>query len=385
MSPVFAPVRIVLAALLLGIAGCRALDLSPGEVTWDASPRGTLPLRVSGEAIEPPLTRVWLYNAGAGFGEGSPMILGETVFVHTRKGEMHAVDMTTGRRRGMKNFGDVLEGAPLFYKNTLVVPVGWGRRSLVAYDLLQGKVRWTRRGAPVEAGLLPMGDTFVAVDTEATLRRHTIEDGDILWELPLGREHLVHAAPVRVRGNIILADDRGMVVAIDMEDGARRWEAFLGSPVYTSLAADDSTVYVPTTRGRLYALDIQTGKERWTLTLPDTTVRFTRPAIDGDFLVLGGTDGILRALSSASGKERWTFRSADALAAAPFVTPHTVYVGSMGGVLYGVDRNMGVLRWEEELRGRVKSALAAKDGGLVVLAEPRYVYLFASSTDEPDA
>lgn len=381
----FAPVRIVFVALLLGLAGCRALDLNPGEVTWNADQRGRLPLRISGETIEPPLTLVWLYNAGAGFGEGSPMILGETVIVYTRKGEVHAVELTTGRRRGMKSFGDVLEGAPVVYKNTLVVPVGWGRRSLVAYDLLQGVAQWTRKGAPVKAGLLPMGDTFMAVDTESTLRRHAVDDGDILWELPLGREHLVHTMPVRVRDNIIVADDRGLVVAVDWENGARRWEAFLGSPVYASLAADDSTVYVPTTRGRLYALDAQTGAERWKLTLPDTTVRFTRPARDGDLLVLGGTDGVLRALSPASGKERWTFRSADALAAAPFLTPRTIYVGSMGGMLYGVDRNLGALRWEEKLRGRVKSALAAKDGSLVVLAEPRYVYLFASSTAEPDA
>ncbi len=313
------------------------------------------------------------------------MILGEIVFVYTRKGEVHAVEMTTGRRRGMKNFGDVLEGAPVVYKNTLVIPVGWGRRSLVAYDLLEGEVRWTRKGTPVKAGLLPMGDTFVAVDAEPTLRRHAVVDGDIIWELPLGRQHLVHTAPVRVRDNIIVADDRGLVVAVDLEDGARRWETFVGSPVYTSLAADDSTVYVPTTRGRLYALDANTGTERWKLTLPDTTVRFTRPAKDGDILVLGGTDGILRALSPASGKELWAFRSADALTAAPFLTPRTIYVGSMGGMLYGVDRNLGVLRWEEKLRGRVKSALAAKDGSLVVLAEPRYVYLFASSTAEPDA
>lgn len=381
----FVPARIIFAALLLGISGCRALDLNPGEVTWDADPRGTLPLHISGEAPEPPLALAWLYNAGAGFGQGSPVILGETVFVYTRKGEVHAVELATGRRRGMKNFGDVLEGAPVIYKNTLVVPVGWGRRALIAYDLLQGEARWTRRGAPVKAGLLSVGDTFVAVDTESTLRRHVIDDGDILWELPLGREHLVHATPMRVRDNIILADDRGLVVAIDLEDGTRRWETFLGSPVYTSLAADDSTVYVPTTRGRLYALDAQTGTECWKLTLPDTTVRFTKPARDDDLLVLGGTDGILRALSPASGKELWTFRSADALTAAPFLTPRTIYVGSMGGMLYGVDRNLGVLQWEEKLRGRVKSALAAKDGSLVVLAEPRYVYLFASSTAEPDA
>ena len=71
------------------------------------------------------------------------------------------------------------------------------------------------------------------------------------------------------------------------------------------------------------------------------------------------------------------------LAATPLLTPNTVYVGTMGQSLLAIDRESGALLWEQRLRGRVKSALAARDGYLVVLSEPRFVYLFksASATD----
>jgi outer membrane protein assembly factor BamB len=146
------------------------------------------------------------------------------------------------------------------------------------------------------------------------------------------------------------------------------------------MAADEAALYVPTTRGRFYALEAAQGRLRWQVTLPDTTVRFSTPAVDGALVVVGASDGKLRAFDTATGDLRWTFENDAALTAAPLLTPNTVYVGSMGRLLFAIDRATGVAKGQLELKGRVKSALAARDGYLVVLAEPRFVYLFKSAS-----
>ena len=371
------------AALLL-FAGCKALKVDRAgvfsEADWLTEGDSVERRHATAEALVPPLEEVWSYNAGAGFGSGSPLILGEAVIVGTRKGEVHAIDFETGKRLGVEGFGDVVEGTPIIQNGMLYIPVGWGRRALVAYDLRRGQTRWKLKGVPIETGLLALDDAFVAVDTDAWVRKYNAEDGSVLWEQTLGEQVTVHTTPVLTGEHIVIADDLGRLVALHPADGSAQWTQDLRSPVYTSIAADEASLYVPTTRGRFYALEAAQGRIRWEVALPDTTVRFSAPAVDGDLVVVGASDGALRGFDTTTGELRWIFQNADALAATPLLTPTTVYIGSMGRMLFAIDRETGTSQWEWQLRGRVKSALASRDGYLVVLSEPRFVYLFKSAS-----
>ncbi len=334
----------------------------------------------TGEVLDPPLEEVWAYNAGAGFGPGSPLLLGEAVIVGTRKGEVHAINFETGKRMGIEGFGDVVEGTPVIQNGIIFIPVGWGRQALYAYDLGRGETRWKLKGVPIETGLLALDEAFIAVDAEAWVRKYNADDGAVVWEQPLGERVTIHTTPVLARNNIVVADDRGRVVALDPSEGTAQWGQDLGSPVYTSIAADEASLYVPTTRGRFFALDATQGRVLWKVELPDTTVRFSAPAVDGSLVVVGASDGSLRAFDKATGDQQWIFHNDAALTATPLLTPNTVYAGSMRRSVFAIDRATGEKKWEQQLRGRVKSAFAARDGYLVVLAEPRYVFLFKSAS-----
>ncbi len=373
-----------LGAALLLFAGCKALKVERAtiisEADWLTEGNSGERRHATGERLDPPLEEVWSYNASAGFGPGSPLILGDAVIVGTRKGEVHAIDFETGKRMGVEGFGEVVEGTPVIQNGILFIPVGWGRRALYAYDLARGQTNWKLKGAPIETGLLALDDAFVAVDADAWVRKYDAEDGAVLWEQTLGERVSVHTTPVLADDHVVVADDRGRVVALDPAEGTAQWVQDLRSPVYTSMAADEASLYVPTTRGRFYALEVAQGRVRWQVDLPDTTVRFSAPAVDGTLVVVGASDGALRAFDTATGEPRWVFRNDAALTAAPLLTPNTVYVGSMGRSLFAIDRATGALQWEQLLKGRVKSALAARDGYLVVLSEPHFVYLFKSAS-----
>ncbi len=377
-----------IAAFLLLLAGCTSLQVEFLQLNLEegryAQREGLEVRHLAQDSVGVPLVEAWSYNAGAAFGVGPPLVVGERVLVGTRKGEVHAIDLESGKRLGMRSFGAVVEGASRLYAQSLVVPVASGRKSLFAYDLVRSQVVWSLHGTPIEAGLLRLGETVVAVDTDAVIRRVNAEDGMVLWERTLARNHAIHAAPVAVRGHIVVADDQGVITALDPTTGAVRWEQELASPVYANLSADDSQLYVSTTRGRLYALAALDGGIRWQAAVQDTSVRLSSPAVEGDLLIVGATDGRLRAFSASRGDSYWTLHCAEALVAVPLMTPNAVFVGSMGGMLYAVDRHGGKILWQHKLRGRVKSALAAGDGYVVVLSEPRHVTLFKTAGEEND-
>ncbi len=355
--------------LLLLAGGCNTLKVDH----WEAE-------RERGEALVPPLELAWTYNAGAGFGPGAPHLMGDVVLVGTRRGEAHAIGLESGKRLGLKRFGDVIESTPLFIGGDMVVPVAWGRRALVSYDLQQGRTNWARRGALVAAGLLALEDGFVAVDGDGVVRRYSAQ-GEVRWERRPGG--LIRSRPVLVDGRVIVADEQGLVTALDTESGSRLWERSHVGPVYASMAVFGSRLVIPTTRGKVVFLEASTGGEQNVYHTPDSTVRYSEPAVDGAMMAVGGSDGSLIAFSQMQQEPVWKFSGPDAFASAPVVAETHVFAASMGRMLYALDRASGKLEWETELRGRVKSALVARNGHLVVLAEPRYVQLFKSGNAAP--
>jgi outer membrane protein assembly factor BamB len=370
------------AALAVGllVAGCNALKVAgpvqPGEDDWLTEGESPQRRHVARVEMEPPLEEAWVYNAGAAFGNGSPLLFNDAVLVATLKGEVHAINFETGKKIGTTGFGDAISGTPVVEDGWLYVPLAWGRKVLKGYDLRNGRERWTVRSVPIEAGLLAMDDLLFAVDVEGSLRAFDRRDGTERWVRQIDSTAAIHATPLAVGSSVFIADEKGQARLLSAADGGALWSRDLGTPVFNTPTTDGRTIFVPSTRGRLTALDAERGDVRWTYSIADTTVRFAAPALADQTLYLAGTDGFLRALDAATGEVRWTFDADEALTSAPLITAGSLYFGTMDRKLFALSLETGEFQWEVTLKGRVKSAMAARDGGLIVLTEPRYVYRF---------
>ncbi len=355
---------IAASLVLLAAGGCAVLRIDDIEL---------LSQRRGPATLAPPLRVEWTYNAGAGFGGDGPVVVGDHILVATRNGDLHAISVQSGQRAGFKSFGDALEAAPLVAGKMLYVPVDMGRRAIYAYDLERSAVTWRWQGEPISMGLLPLETGFVSVDVRSVVRRH--EGLSITWTQQLGDDRFVHARPLSAAGLVIVADDLGTVRALSPDDGSIRWTTALGAPVYNGMAAHADRIYVSTTRGKHFALEAATGSVLWDYALSDSTVRIATATADSTTVVFGATDGTVSALDALAGTVAWRWVAPDAIVAAPYMNEHAVYVGSMGSMVYALDRKTGSELWQEQLRGRIKSNIVGYDDFLVVLSGPRYVYL----------
>ena len=151
------------------LVGCQSLEVRQSHIapdSWLTEGQTAQRAYATDVALAPPLDEAWDYNAAAGFGPASPLIYGNAVLVSNRQGEVHGIDLETGRRIGIESFGDAVEGSPVVLGDMMYVPVAWGRRALIAYDLKKGSKRWEVRHAPIEAGLLQAGGSIIGVDVE---------------------------------------------------------------------------------------------------------------------------------------------------------------------------------------------------------------------------
>ena len=378
-----------IALLLFGLAGCQTIQFERPQTLsasdWTTDDGQASRSRWHQEPIKAPLEKAWEYSANAGFGPGSPLLLQDRVLVATRNGEIHIVDLESGKTRGFKQMVDVVEGSPLIHQGTLYVPAAWGRKVLVAFDLAKGVNRWRQTGIPFATSLVGHGDVVVGVDVEGNLRAIETEKGAEAWSLQLGSHLSVKASPIQVSdSSIIVADAEGGVRRVNLDSQQIEWAVKLPAPVYVSPAADDKVVVLTTTRGSIHALDVATGALRWERSV-GAHIRMGAAALGPDAVYVGATDGWFRALSRTEGRELWSVGFGDVITAPPLVAGSTVYVGTLGSELAGLDAHTGKELWRTELKGRMKSAMAVAGDGLLVLTEPKWVVLFRpAAQDEGD-
>ncbi len=347
------------------------------EGDWTTEGGTTARSNATEVTLHPPLEEVWSYDADAAFGPAAAVVADDIVIVVTRKGEVRAIGLEDGRKRSVGDVREPIEGAPVLTKRMLYAPVAAGKRTIVALDFVDGRRVWALRAGPHEAGLLLAENTLVAAGMDGTIRAIDPADGAIRWQATPDSAAGFFATPVLVAPDILaVADDRGLVTALDLVTGEARWTQRLGVPVYATPATHDGRLFIPTSRGRFVALDAATGESVWTAEAGDPLVKFSAPAVGGGLVVVGASDGRLRALDAATGKPIWTFLSDGNFASAPLIAGDVVYAGSLDEHLYAFDRATGDLLWQHELDGRIKSTPIIHGDRLIVLAEPRHVHVF---------
>lgn len=378
-----------LVGFIMTAAACGSLRLgSPVFVSAeDWAVDGGSPARTHAmidAALAPPLEEAWRYNAVAGFGPASPLVIDSVVFVSTLKGEVHAISLFKGRKLGAKKVGSAVTGSPAFMENTLFTPNAWGRTVLQAHDVRQGRVLWSLRGVPIENGVLAEDRMLYVANIEAGVAALNRLTGEIVWERSGDPRRTFHASPVADAEWIYVIDDRGQVSALDKKNGELRWSRSLDTMVGRTPAYHAGRLYVPTEEGMLLALDAKTGETLWRYAAQNPLVKLTSPSVSDVGLILGGTDGLVRALSPADGRPLWTYQAEASVTAPPLLAGETVYIGTHDKMLIALDSADGTEVWKTELKGRIRSAFALARGHLIVLAEPRFVYAFRPAIATPD-
>jgi outer membrane protein assembly factor BamB len=375
----------VLLGLAFVLASCTPLriqlPLTESDSDWMTDGgTGRRDRRAVDDLVNLPLEQAWIYNASAGFSSGSALIVADLVFVGTRKGEVHVVDLFTGDKIGMEEFGHSIEGAPAIIGQTLFVPNSWGKNSLVAFDLFQGARLWEYRGVPIEASLLAVGESIVVGDVEGNVMAFDATTGTTLWVYEFGEIATIFTGPTLINDEqIVVVNEAGDVACLNVDDGSEVWVKALGASVQESVATDQDHVYIPSVSGVFFALDHKTGEVDWEFRLENAEIRFAGAAVSPDLVVFGGSDGVLRGLDPKSGSAKWTFQTDGTFAAPPAISGELVFVGAMDREFFAVSAHDGSMQWSTTLRGRIKSSPAVRKGFVVVMSEPRYVYAFANA------
>lgn len=383
----------VLAALVAAalLSGCGVLGRNkstfepPAELT----------------SIEQTLEVKRLWSAKVGRGSGGlrmglrPSTDGMRVYAGSHDGRAAALDAETGRAIWSVNTDLPLSAGPGYGQGALAFGTSNGR--LLLLDAETGDERWS---VPVGAEVLAapaVGRDVIAVrTTDGRLRGFSLLDGRELWAVSQSQPPLIVRGDTHpiIAGSLVVAGfDNGRIGAYRLENGDPVWELPIGAPAgrteldrLVDIAGDmqvvGNDVYAVGYQGRVVAADLNTGLVLWTQELSSLAglgVDQLRAYVTSDV-------SYVVALSRLNGQQQW---SQEALRLRDLTAPtrfrNAVVVGDLEGYVHWLDVNDGsIVARHRADSSRIMEAPIIVGSSLVVQSEDGRVVAYGVVEDEEE-
>lgn len=259
-------------------------------------------------------------------------------------------------------------------------------RRVVALDARTGQPRWERTLAAVEGQNLPTGNVLGAGEVLVVpgwdlygLDRAT---GEIRWtfapadEFPAGHRAALDGTRVITPG----AERR--VYAVDAATGAQLWAANLGERPFAPVV-DGGVVYLGTRgyiggsaalgAGHAVALRAGDGGVLWRTPLPDAEGRAwlggtnQAGALTPELFIVASTSGVVYGLERATGAVRWRHQGAAPYESGVALLEDVAVVAGMTGEILGLDAATGAVRWRRSTGGSSVSQQVTTGGGCALI------------------
>ncbi|HEY6953042.1 MAG TPA: PQQ-binding-like beta-propeller repeat protein [Bacteroidota bacterium] len=339
---------------------------------------GGSPSRINqtGSSLKPPLKLLWQYDAGAGI-TATPLVRDNILLVATLKGELHAVNIVTGKRIGYLTLDGAVTGTPVWNGTDVCIPISTENETAESISLVNGAKNWMTKLGPSESSLLKYERSLYVTTLNGVLYCLNASGGNDLWKFETAPEELrepIRSSPATDGDVVVFGCDDGCIYAVKRADGTRRWKFQTGRSVFASPIITQGRVIVGSLDGNIYCLDASNGSLRWKF---DAHARiFGSASSNGNCVFFGTADGYCYALDIADGKVVWKFGAKSVINSAPLVTGDFLYVGCLDKNLYALNIATGAQVWQYETDGRIRVSPVEWNGMLFVTSEDSYVTAF---------
>ncbi|WP_265111728.1 PQQ-binding-like beta-propeller repeat protein [Halosolutus halophilus] len=288
---------------------------------------------------------LWTADVGQ-TSDAAPVVSGDTAYVTTWNGGENvdrgvaAIDLADGSER-WRAIPDVdVSSAATLAHDTVYVGGSRKRSHVIALDAMDGSERWRfRAGEYASTPAVFQGIAYVSGGKEPTVYALDAVDGEERWRVDVdGR---VWGAPTISGETVYIGTRKGTVYALAAADGEELWHIEIGDDVRESLAVTSDMIYVPD-RGSIHGLSTD-GEGQWSV---DASSYVFPPTVAGNSVIVTDRSEAF-GLDAATGAEYWRHAvkrrtisdmTFSGIMCEPVVHNHVVYVASLGGDVYALQR-----------------------------------------------
>ncbi len=262
-----------------------------------------------------------------------------------------------------------------------------GNHRLRAFDARTGKPLWERASAEIVSGSLSSGDDLLWLGTQdAEVLGIRPDNGALAVRYPVSSEVLV--APSVAQGTVIVRSGDGKLIALNAEDGSRRWVFERSVPVLSlrgtgAAVLAERQVLAGFANGKLVSVALSDGSVQWEATVAVAQGRSeldrmvdvdADPLPTDDVVFTAAFQGRVMALTRSAGQTLWSREISvfNSLA----LDDDNLYLSDEDGQVWALDRRTGNALWKQDaLRYRAVSAPVVYGDYLVVTDYQGYLHV----------
>ncbi len=266
------------------------------------------------------------------------------VFVATGFGIVFALNAETGAIEWQNDLKTPLRAAPTVRGGRVFVSSV--DNNLYTLDARDGQQLWTHAGAQEVATLLGgaspavEGSTVIVPYTSGELFALNVTDGSEQWRdnlISIRRTDAIaslaqiRGRPIIDRGLVIAISHAGIMAAIDLRTGRRKWARDIGGAESPWVAGD--YIFAITNEREIVCVSRTDGKILWVRGLPrfedpkdqEDPITWAGPILVGDRLILAGSNGEALAVSPYDGRILGAEDMPDSVSVPPIVAGGYVF------------------------------------------------------------
>ena len=183
-----------------------------------------------------------------------------------------------------------------------------------------------------------------------------------------------NSSPALFEGKIFFKSCDHLAYALSTSSHKSIWNyKHLNHVNHGTVTVENGLAYFGDDKGMLYAVDVDDGSLTWKF---KTRGRIDRtPAVTEKMVFVGSNDTILYGLDAKTGVKIWRFKAALPLRSAPIVCENSVFVGGDDQYVYSLNSETGRLNWKFKMGEKTRShSPFIKDGILFIGSNDHYLY-----------
>ncbi|MGE0589293.1 MAG: PQQ-binding-like beta-propeller repeat protein [Cyclobacteriaceae bacterium] len=175
------------------------------------------------------------------------------------------------------------------------------------------------------------------------------DSGETLWSFKAN--DIIHNKPVVVGDKLFIGSFDGHLYALHLKDGRLLWkfksvgqQYFPKGEMQGSPVAGFGSVFIGSRDFNFYALDTETGQGNWNMKFPKGWA-FAATVKDTVLFLGTAEDRLMMAIDARNGRELWKVELKFHIFGQSEFSSSLVYVPTIWGKLYALDRKTGATKW----------------------------------------
>lgn len=295
----------------------------------------------------------------------------------THNGFLYFIDHDDFENISNSSLSDGITVAPSVSGSLLFAAVSKGKTGLIAYDILNGNIVWSKPGRYSQSAPVIFDSLVIHATLDGRITAFDKLKGERKWENQQD-DKIVNSLALFDQ-NLIVATQNGVVRNYNVTNGSLNWSLDLDNAVYATPVVNSDHVFIAAYDGTIYQIDLHGGNRITDIELGTEILQ--TPALDEDNIFIPLADGTIVSLSKSNLKINWKKALDGPSAFAPLLIKNELIAGTTSKRIYRLKKENGALKQMILLEGRPRTQPLIIDQKLYVGYESDYIAAFTAAGD----